>query len=312
MQSRRRSALILVALGAVALRVNNRLRLRRKLRRALDRFTPMPGLHSFMEARPRLAPAFPKVPHAVLLLHGYSGSPYELDYLLRALDSAGIAYCAPLLTGHGLDDLHLFSVVKPSDWLRDAVMAYDQLASLADEISVFGHSTGATLAVYVAQVRQVKHLILSAPNLFPGAADRRARRALTTPVLGSLITWLMPLRAKPLRPGRVTWSDTRDPDAARAAFSYAILPTASIRAQWLLQERVDLAAARWATLTLLSGADDRTVDMAPVRRALDALGLTYADHTFAQSGHNVVMDYDKDAFAQAVLDVLAHNRRGSP
>jgi esterase/lipase len=50
--------------------------------------------------------------------------------ICSALDQAGIPYYAPLLTGHGLDDLHLFSAVQPSDWLRDAVMAYDQLASL--------------------------------------------------------------------------------------------------------------------------------------------------------------------------------------
>jgi carboxylesterase len=312
MRARRRSALILGVLAATAWRVANNHRLRRTLRRALDRFTPMPGLHTFVEARPRLSPGFPRVAHAVLLLHGYSGSPYEFDYLLRALDQAGIPYYAPLLTGHGLDDLHLFSAVKAADWLRDAVLAYGQLAALADEISVLGHSTGATLAIYVAQVRRVKHLLLSAPNLYPGAADRRARRALTTPMLGTLITRLIPIRAKPVRPGRVSWSDTRDPEAARASFNYPVLPTTSIRAQWLLQQRVDLAAARWATLTLLSGQDDQTVDMARVRHALDALGARYADHTFAQSGHNAVMDYDKAAFARTVLDVLAHETHPSP
>jgi carboxylesterase len=257
-----------------------------------------------VEARPRLSPQTTRAPHAVLLLHGYSASPYEFAYLLRALDSAAIPYYAPLLTGHGLDDLHLLTVVKPSDWLRDAVMAYDQLASLADEISVLGHSTGAPLAAYVAQTRQVKHLILSGPNLYPSAADRRFQRAFSTPVLGALLTWLVPLFAKPIRPGRVTWSDTCDPEAARAGFSYPTLPTVSLRAQWQLPRLIDLARVHCATLTLLGGEHDRTVDMRMARRLLDCHGLHYAAHTFPRSGHNVLMDYDRDAAIQVVLDVL--------
>jgi carboxylesterase len=261
-------------------------------------------LNSYVEARPRLNAGTGRHTHAVLLLHGYSASPHELNSLSSALDRTGVPYYAPLLTGHGLQSLHLLARVQPADWLRDAVTAYDLLASLADDISVVGHSTGATLAAYLAQHRPVRHLVLSGPNLWPAPADRRARTLLAHPLTGWLLEWLLPVVAKPVRPGRVTWTDTCDPTAARAGFSYAALPTHSLRAQWALQDLVDLTRASYRTLTLVHGAHDLTVDIAAVTGLLDQRGLAYRYLSFPRSGHNVLQDYDRVQAAEAIVEVL--------
>lgn len=278
---------------------------RRKTAGHLRQFTPLAELASYAEAQPRLYAGAARVPHGVLLLHGYSASPYELGVLTDELERAGIPYYAPLLTGHGLDNLRLLAAIEPADWLRDAITAYDLLAGLAGDISVVGHSTGASLAVYVAQRRRVRRLILSGPNLVPAPHDRRYKTLLIMPILGAALLWLLPLVAKPVRPGRVTWTDVRDPEAARRGFSYATLPTRSLRAQWALQEIIDVTRAGFETLTLLYGEQDLTVDIEALARLLDGHGIPYTRLAFADSGHNVLQDYDKLAAARAVVDILA-------
>jgi esterase/lipase len=289
---------------AVAIRETGRLRHKRRLRAGFRHLTPEPDLGSFVESRPRLSSAFARVPHAVLLLHGYAATAFEFEHLMRELDREGIPYLAPTLTGHGLSDFRLLYQIAPADWLRDAIIAYDQLATLADRVSVIGHSTGATLAVGVAERRPVHHLILSAPNLFPSAADRHVKRVMTTPVISSLISWLLPVFAKPVRPGRAIASDTLDEAAARKGFSYATLPIRSLRAQWALQDQADLTRASRHSLTLVYGEQDLTVDIASLRAQLDRQGIAYTAYPFANAAHNVLLDYDKDRAIRAIVDVL--------
>jgi esterase/lipase len=289
-----RRSLLLASLAALlAARHRHSSRLKRKTWQALDHFTSLPALGMYEEAWPQVALAGPRLPHAVLLLHGFSASPYELEPLTTALKRAGISYYAPLLTGHGLSDFHLLAHVEPADWLRDAIHAYDLLAVSAEQISICGHSTGATLAVYVAQRRAVQHLVLSAPNLFPSVADRPKKAFLELPGALLLLRGLSPLVAKPVRPGRATWADIRDPAAAKRGLSYAALPPSSIHAQWSLQDQIDIRQASYRSLTIAYGAHDLTVDTGALLRLLDDAGLAYTARSFPASGHNILQDYDK-------------------
>jgi esterase/lipase len=299
----RQSAFALLAAG-FAIREVGRVRNRRRMRAGLNHLTPESDLGSFVESRPRLSSGFARVPHAVLLLHGYSATAYEFEHLMQELDRQGIPYLTPTLTGHGLDDFRLLYHVSPVDWLRDSIVAYDQLAVLADKVSVIGHSTGATLAVAVAERRPVHHLILSAPNLYPSSADRRIKRAMNTPVVSALIGWLLPVFAKPVRAGRAIASDTLDEAAARTGFSYATLPIRSLRAQWALQDQADLHRAGRHSLTLIYGEQDQTVDVVALRAQLDRQGVAYTAYSFANAAHNVLLDYDRDKAIQAIVGVL--------
>jgi pimeloyl-ACP methyl ester carboxylesterase len=220
----------------------------------MSRFTPVPEIGSFQEARSRAYSGGPRARRGVLLLHGYSASPQEFDLLCQKLQKAGIAYYAPQLTGFGDNDLGLLREVRAEDWMRDALNAYDTLAAFTDEVSVLGHSNGGALAVFVAEKRPVKHLILSGPNILPNKSDLFFKRLLNTWIVGSLVQDLLPVFRKPIRPGRVIDVDTLDPSAARRSFHDPALPTNSLRALWDVQDRVDITKARFADLTLLYGS----------------------------------------------------------
>ena len=44
---------------------------------------------------------FPGGNHSILLIHGLTGSPFEMKYLARQLNKAGFGVKGPYLKGHG-------------------------------------------------------------------------------------------------------------------------------------------------------------------------------------------------------------------
>ena len=108
----------------------------------------------FKLARPK--PIFhpaaePANAHAVLLLHGFTGSPLDLKKLTNFLKSQGFACYVPIYSGHGLG---AEAIVKTSmaAWWQDAHNAFDFLHSHGyGKISVVGHSMGGVFALRLAQ-----------------------------------------------------------------------------------------------------------------------------------------------------------------
>lgn len=272
-----------------------------------SQFTPVSELNTFKESQPQAYGGCVKSKQAVLLLHGYSASPDEFQCLFKELEAAGIPYYAPLLTGFGINDFHLLYRVKPSDWLRDAVHGYDLLASFADDISVVGHSNGGALATYVAQNRPVKHLVLIGPNLMVQPEDELYKKLLGLPLISHFIEWIVPLFKKPVRTGRITNVDTRDPEAALRTFHYPILPLHSLKVLWSIQDRIDITKANFKTLTLIYGEDDRSVDIHSLVCLLERERITYKKFLFRSSGHNVLEDYDKEAAVKVIVKVITEN-----
>ena len=87
--------------------------------------------------------------NAVLLIHGLSGSPFEMKYLARQLSRAGFTVKGPCLAGHGktIDDLRKSSW---QDWHRTVDEAFTELKRTYKTVSVAGLCMGALLALYLA------------------------------------------------------------------------------------------------------------------------------------------------------------------
>lgn len=99
---------------------------------------------------------------AVLLLHGWTSTPYELRRLGKYLNESGYTVSGPLLRGHGTVYTNLDNVTY-KDWLRDAKKAYDELKENHDKVFVGGTSMGANLALCLAkEFQEIEGLILMA------------------------------------------------------------------------------------------------------------------------------------------------------
>lgn len=262
-------------------------------------FTPIPDLNTFVQTAPKIFLGAKKVPHAVLLLHGWSASPQEFQGLAAQLKQQGIPYYAPQLTGFGLGDLHLLRNIRASDWLRDAIYAYDLLAAYAQEISIVGHSNGGLLAIYVAGHRPVKHLILSSPYLAVSKQDKLYKTAVNIPIIRQLFEICLPVFAKTKR--------VYDKNAAQIeieTFRYPTLPIQSVIALWQLQDKVDIDKANFQDLTVLYGRYDKDVDIPEVLAKLNAEKIPYEEIEYKQSAHNLLQSVERKQVVENIVDLL--------
>lgn len=276
----------------------------------LAKFEEWPECATYAEAQPRLSLGSKKqkVEHAVLLLHGFSDTPYSFQYLLPYLEKAKFPYYAPLITGFGLNHLNMLKHVEAADWLRDALQAYDLLASMAHKVSIVGHSNGAALATYIAQHREVEQLILTGPNLIVGQEDRIYKQILNIPLLAHLVLILIPIVRKPQRADRVTNIDTLDPASAREVFHYPAIPTHSLKVLWEIQDLVEIQHAKMKQLTLMYGEHDRSVDIPGLLNRLDEQAVPYQAFSFPNSAHNVLEDYEREEACRLVTEILTSSR----
>lgn len=118
--------------------------------------------------------------HGVLLFHGLSSTPLELQYLARGLNRAGYSVRLPVIEG--------YSHGRPSaaprshrDWIRDALAEFDAMREKYDSVAVGGLCMGAGLALCVAAMRSKATsgvMALSTTFHFDGWANPWSRRLL--------------------------------------------------------------------------------------------------------------------------------------
>jgi len=98
----------------------------------------------------------------VLLVHGWTSTPYEVRRLGKFLNENGYAVFCPQLRGHGTVPKNL-EKVKWQDWLEDVEKAYEKLKLECDEVFVGGTSIGSSLAIILASEKtEISGLILMA------------------------------------------------------------------------------------------------------------------------------------------------------
>lgn len=128
----------------------------------------------------------------VLLFHGLSSTPLELQFLARGLHRAGHTVRVAVIDGYS----HGLPSHKPSEyrqWAKAALAEFDRMKLQCDTVAVGGLCIGALLALHVASLRKsaVSHVLaLSTTLLYDGWAAPWTRRLLPMarvfPVLGRI------------------------------------------------------------------------------------------------------------------------------
>lgn len=175
--------------------------------------------------------------HAVVLLHGFTGTPGQFRMMGRFLNDHGYTVHAPLLPGHGtrLEDM---ATVTRHDWLDAARRAVDEYRG-HDGVHVVGLSMGGLLTLNLDDVTSIT-TIDTPIKLY----DWRWK-----------ILWLVRL-VKP-----VVWfeeGETFDDEAAEYAIDYGGFPTvAAVELRRLIREtRRRLPAVTAPALIVQSRADE--------------------------------------------------------
>jgi carboxylesterase len=98
----------------------------------------------------------------VLLLHGWSSTPYELRRLGKYLNESGYTVLGIQLTGHGTVPKDLENV-SSGQWISDAKNGLNELRKTCGKVYIGGTSIGANLAMILAKEdADVSALILMA------------------------------------------------------------------------------------------------------------------------------------------------------
>ena len=106
---------------------------------------------------------------AVLLIHGLSGNPLEMQYLGKRLREQGFAVHAPHFDGYGFGERSdPFASGTWRDWRAQVLETFDELARNHRSVCVSGLCIGAVLALDLAAARpgRVAALSLLATTLF--------------------------------------------------------------------------------------------------------------------------------------------------
>lgn len=227
----------------------------------------------------------------VVLLHGLTGTPYEIRPIAEALHARGYAVRAPLLAGH--TDLGALESCTWRDWYDSAVAAVEELRDEGRrKIVVVGFSLGGLLALRLAALRSADMVGLvaaSTPLRFEGwkrGAIQTLARLRTRPVLRQLVGLLPKHRGVDVRIAReIQRSPSLD------SFPYPTL--AEMVA--LQEEVIELLPHVRRPLLLLHGRFDHTAPLAGSRIIAQRVGSERVELVvLPRSFHQIALDLDRD------------------
>ena len=261
-------------------------------RRASLRRTPLPRPSEAL-GRPF---DLPGGPDAALLLHGLSGSPFEVRPLADRLYVEGVHCLGPLLAGHGSDPEELRSVAW-TDWVEGAREHLFRLQG-ARRTLVVGCSMGALVALALAHDHpdRVDGLALLSPAL----------RLTAAPALGGLLARRTPLGAVlPLLPKGA--SDVRDDEMRRLNPAMKSIPISAVGELQRLAAHVDRRLPGVvAPAIVIAGARDHTVRLSGARRIARRIGSAPARLVILKDSYHLVgIDVERDLVADEVASFFA-------
>jgi carboxylesterase len=125
----------------------------------------------------------------VLLVHGFTGTPFEMRLCGEALARRGYSVVGPLLAGHGGSAEELAATRWP-DWYATVERAFDELRARTDRVAVVGLSLGGLLSLELARRRRAQLAAvgcMAAPLWIKPWMMRGVRRAARSWLLKNLV-----------------------------------------------------------------------------------------------------------------------------
>lgn len=241
-------------------------------------------------------------PGACLLVHGFTGTPWDVRPLGEALAAGGFRVRALRLPGHGTTPRAMLDA-GAGDWLA---ACEEGLAAFREpRVAVVGLSMGALLALVLAALHRdrVQAVVGLAPALRfkdPLIRGLRLARPFSLPLAERIHPWV-----------HKSTTDLIDPAARAEAPVLTAWPLRRLRDLWKVQDLAWAAAPRVEAPVLLAVArHDHVVDVrgarALVRRLTRAPSVRFIE--LDHGAHIMPRDEGRQVLAQEVLAFLRRAR----
>ncbi len=233
---------------------------------------------------------FPGGSNGVLLIHGFTGTPFEMRGPGEYLASQGHTVLGIRLAGHATHPEDL-ARARWRDWMASVEDGYNLIKPSVERIFLMGLSLGGALSLITASRFPVAGVItMSTP--FVLSTDPRLRYV-------RILSKLMPRLPK----GSPDW---RNPQAAKDHVAYAYTPTRAVAEviDTLDEMRACLPAVK-APVLLVHSKADRTALPESMPRIYAALGSADKQMLWVEnSGHNIPREPDRQVVFEAAAKFI--------
>jgi carboxylesterase len=234
-------------------------------------------------------------PDAVLLLHGLTGSTFEMHHVADRLGRAGHRCLVPVMAGHGGSPERLKGLPFEA-WIERAEADLARLDG-ARRTFVVGFSMGALVAAALAHAHpdRIDALVLLSPALELAPAGKLAG------LLGAFAL------TRALVFPKAAGSDLRDAEMRRLNPTMPGVPVGAVAELQRLQRHVEGLLPDVETPALvIQGAQDHTVTMAGALRLARTIGSGPARLVvLPESYHLIGVDVERDRCADEVERFIA-------
>ncbi len=217
----------------------------------------------------------------VLLLHGFTSTPFQFRELAKYLTDRGLTVYAPLIAGHGTSPEDLIGT-NPEDWKRSAERAYSKLKEKVDKIIIIGNSFGGNLAFYLAKKKDPLAVISLGTPI-------KLRFELFIKLRLYLYGWAKKYYRKAKRHYKIDYTDMQD------EVTYPVIPIKSLRdfLSFLEKETIpNLDKVKIPTL-IIHANTDFVVSPKSATYIHQNIGSFHKEIYWFGSNHHVVMNDEK-------------------
>lgn len=232
----------------------------------------------------------------VLLLHGYTGSPYDLKPLAISLNRHGLAVSVPLLLGHGTQSEKIWGV-SGQQWLEQAKAELLKLDQSKD-IFIGGLSMGALLAILLVSSSKPRGLLLFSPAL---------KLKFSAEMLISAARFGL-IKSQASMPKFSGKSDIADPEARKKSPSYPDMPISGLLEFDALRKRANEELEYLSIPIFVAFArHDGAIDLGACRSLIlsKVLGPVLSK-SYSRSQHVVTLDYDREILFNDVWQFITN------
>ncbi|MBI4510355.1 MAG: alpha/beta fold hydrolase [Deltaproteobacteria bacterium] len=227
----------------------------------------------------------------VLLIHGFTGSPFEMKFLAEELGKRGFSVEVPVLAGHERGDPAELAQARWKDWYATVDRELRALKRRCEHVAVVGLSLGGLLALHLARRNQDQISALGAISV-PLWLGRPIEVAV--PILAQLSRLAPPLAHVPK-----FHSDVRDRIMRERNPTMNVpLPAVDQLIQFMRLVRATVDLVRVPAF-VAHGKKDHTASFACSEELVSRLGSSVVEYlVLPRSYHVATIDVERDLLAK--------------